>query len=221
MADKLVTIATFSEPSQAEISKAKLEEVGINCFLTEDATHNLYGYAAGTIRLQIRESDAERALEALKVDGKKRCTQCGQEVQDSAKYCANCGAETGDCRQGEVTGWTCTKCGEQVEDQFDVCWKCGTGRDGSPPKYVVGPPTPTVPTYLTEAILVTLFCCVPLGIVAIVDAANAKGKLEAGDYAGARETSAKAKTWCWVSFVAGFIIIAIYVLAQVLAQVRS
>ena len=133
MADKLITIATYGEPSQAEISKAKLDDMGIQCFLMKDATQNLYGYAAGTIRLQVRESDAERALEALKVDSRKRCTQCGQEFEDSAKYCPNCGAEIGDYRQEEVTAWTCTKCGEQVEAQFNTCWNCGTTKDGTPP----------------------------------------------------------------------------------------
>ena len=134
MADKLITIATFGEPSQAEMSKVKLDDMSIECFLTEDATHTLYGYAAGTIRLQVRESDAERALEALKVDSRKRCTQCGQEFEDSAKNCPNCGAKIEVYPRAEVAAWICPKCGEQVEAQFDVCWNCGTTKDGmSPP----------------------------------------------------------------------------------------
>ena len=68
MTDKLITIADFSQPLQAELSKAKLENEGITCFLTEDATYSLYGYAAGQIKLQIKQSDAARALEILKTN---------------------------------------------------------------------------------------------------------------------------------------------------------
>jgi hypothetical protein len=50
---------------------------------------------------------------------------------------------------------------------------------------------------------VAIFCCVPFGIPAIVFAAQVNGKLAAGDYEGAVETSKKAKRWCWVSFLVG------------------
>jgi hypothetical protein len=62
-----------------------------------------------------------------------------------------------------------------------------------------------VPNYLVQAILVTLFCCLPFGIVAIVYAASVNGKLQAGDYRGARAASDSAKTWCWVSFGLGLV----------------
>jgi hypothetical protein len=45
---------------------------------------------------------------------------------------------------------------------------------------------------------------VPFGIPAIVFAAQVNGKLAAGDYTGAVETSKKAKMWCWIAFGAGF-----------------
>lgn len=120
--------------------------------------------------------------------------------------------------------WVCTKCGEQIEDQFAACWNCGTTIDGSPvftrpkseedSKAPPGPANHFVSTYLTEAILVTLFCCVPFGIAAIVYAAMAKGKLEAGDYEGARECAVKAKNWCLVSFILGLVAAALFVLAH-------
>lgn len=61
-------------------------------------------------------------------------------------------------------------------------------------------------TYLAQAILVTLFCCQPFGIVAIVYAAQVNSKLTAGDHAGAADSSAKAKMWCWVAFGLGLAI---------------
>jgi hypothetical protein len=56
-----------------------------------------------------------------------------------------------------------------------------------------------IPTYLVQAILTTIFCCMPFGIVAIVYAAQVDSKLSVGDYEGARRSSDSAKMWCWVS----------------------
>ncbi|BAU07889.1 CD225/dispanin family protein [Fischerella sp. NIES-3754] len=69
-----------------------------------------------------------------------------------------------------------------------------------------------VPTYLPQAILTTLFCCLPFGIVAIVYAAQVNSKLAAGDYEGAMQASKSAKTWCWVSFGSGLAFGILYIL---------
>jgi hypothetical protein len=58
-------------------------------------------------------------------------------------------------------------------------------------------------SYLVPAILVTIFCCLPPGIAAIVYAAQVNSKLELGDVAGARNASRNARLWCWVSFAIG------------------
>ena len=63
--------------------------------------------------------------------------------------------------------------------------------------------TPQVPNNLVWAILTTLFCCLPAGIVSIVYAARVNGKLAAGDIAGARDSAAKAKKWAIWSAIAG------------------
>ena len=74
------------------------------------------------------------------------------------------------------------------------------------------PNTPAyVPNYLVQAILTTVFCCLPFGIVAIVFAAQVNGKLAAGDYAGAVQTSKQAKMWCWISFGVQLALIVAYV----------
>jgi hypothetical protein len=64
-------------------------------------------------------------------------------------------------------------------------------------------PPANVPNYLVQAILTTIFCCIPFGIVAIIFAAQVNGKLSAGDYAGAMQASKQAKMWCWLSFGIG------------------
>jgi hypothetical protein len=64
-----------------------------------------------------------------------------------------------------------------------------------------------VPNYLVWAIVVTLLCFLPTGIVAIVYASQVGSKLAAGDIAGAREASNKAKMWTIISAVIGVIIV--------------
>lgn len=69
-----------------------------------------------------------------------------------------------------------------------------------------------VPNHLVWAILTTLFCCLPLGIVSIVYAAQVDGKRAAGDLTGAWEASRKAKTWAIWSAVSGPILIAAWIM---------
>lgn len=69
-----------------------------------------------------------------------------------------------------------------------------------------GTPSAQVPNYLVWAIVVTLLCFLPTGIVAIVYASQVGSKLAAGDIAGARESSNKAKMWTIVSAVIGVVV---------------
>jgi hypothetical protein len=72
------------------------------------------------------------------------------------------------------------------------------------------PPAETIPNYLVQSILVTLCCCLPLGVVAIVFAAQVNTKIAQGDLAGARDSSQKAKMFCWIALGLGLVAMAIY-----------
>jgi hypothetical protein len=127
---------------------------------------------------------------------KFKCKQCGAyivtrflKVGEVAK-CRNCGAET-----------TIPEHAEQTDE-------APTPQQA----HMAAPPSGIVPTYLTEAILATIFCCVPFGIVAIIYAAQAKGALSTGNMASAIENSKTAKTWCWIAFGVGLGIAFIYLL---------
>lgn len=72
--------------------------------------------------------------------------------------------------------------------------------------------TPQVPNNLVWAILTTLFCCLPAGIVSIVYAAQVNGKLAAGDIAGAQDSAVKAKKWAIWSAIAWVVVVVLYVL---------
>ena len=56
-----------------------------------------------------------------------------------------------------------------------------TCRGGHPTGAAQQVPVQTVPNYLVQAILTTLFCCLPLGIVSIVFATQVNSKLSVGD----------------------------------------
>ncbi|HQY50206.1 MAG TPA: CD225/dispanin family protein [Thermomonas sp.] len=71
---------------------------------------------------------------------------------------------------------------------------------------------PVVPNNLVWAILTTLFCCLPLGIVSIVFASKVDGLRAAGDIAGAWEASRKAKTWAIWSALSGPVLILIWIM---------
>jgi hypothetical protein len=80
------------------------------------------------------------------------------------------------------------------------------------------PPTggPTnVPNYLVPAIL-SVFCCWPLAIVAIIFAAQVNGKVASGDIAGAMEASKKAKMFSFIAIGIGLVVGVIYLLLTIL-----
>ncbi len=60
-----------------------------------------------------------------------------------------------------------------------------------------------VPNYLVQSILVTLCCCPPFGMVAIVYAVQVNSMRAANDVAGARLRSRMAKIWCWIALGCG------------------
>ena len=78
------------------------------------------------------------------------------------------------------------------------------------------PPPPTgapanVPNYLIPAIL-SLFCCWPLSIVAIIFAAQVNGKVASGDIKGAMDASKKAKLFSFIAIGIGLALGIIYIL---------
>lgn len=103
----------------------------------------------------------------------------------------------------------CTKCGAPNQDEAARCEKCGR-------PFNVPPPLEPIPNYLVQAILTTVCCCMPFGIVAIVYAAQVNGKILAKDWEEARHCSRLAMTWSWVAFGCGLVGGALYLLLGVL-----
>jgi hypothetical protein len=72
------------------------------------------------------------------------------------------------------------------------------------------PPTPQPSNHLVFAILTTLFCCLPLGIVSIVKASQVSGLWAQGRFAEAQQSADSAKKWAMWSLIAGIVVFVIY-----------
>lgn len=105
----------------------------------------------------------------------------------------------------------CKKCGAPNDDLATMCSRCGAPMGGA-----VVAPGESVPNYLVWAILTTVFCCLPFGIVSIVYAAQVNSKLAGGDYSGAVECSSKAKTWAIVAFLCGVVPMLFYIVGTMI-----
>ena len=75
--------------------------------------------------------------------------------------------------------------------------------------YGARPPMPD--TYMVWAILATLLCCLPFGIVSIVKASQVSTLYYQGNYAEARAASRAARNWAIASAVSSGAIVLVYV----------
>jgi len=103
----------------------------------------------------------------------KQCNSCGTQNSDETAFCPAC---------GKPMAYTADASAEYVTFP-------GSGRqaaDAIPKK---------VESHLVKAIISTLCCCMPFGIVAIVYAAQVGPKLAVNDIDAAMEASKKAGLW--------------------------
>jgi hypothetical protein len=82
MDDRQVTVAMFAEVLPAELAKVRLQAEGIAAVVDQSAEHQLWGYALGVVRLQVKESQKDRASEVLDLAARKPNVQvvaCSRE----------------------------------------------------------------------------------------------------------------------------------------------
>jgi len=108
----------------------------------------------------------------------------------------------------------CKNCNKELAENAVICPQCGVQTEN------VKPQAP-VPTHLVQAIVVTVLCCLPLGIPAIVYAAQVNSKLAGGDYEGAVKASKNANMWSWIAFGAGLLSLVLWILFVVLGAVAG
>lgn len=89
------------------------------------------------------------------------------------------------------------------------------------PNYAQGQRPPKPDSNLVWAILTTIFCCMPLGIVSIVYAAKVDGLYNAGDYINAQQASNDAKKWAMWSAITCAIGVILYILVIVVFAIAA
>lgn len=86
------------------------------------------------------------------------------------------------------------------------------------------PPAQAPNNYLVWSILATVFCCLPLGIVAIVKSSQVSGLWAQGQYAEAQASAESAKKWVkWsvILWVIGVVVYGIVLLVLALTADHS
>ena len=97
----------------------------------------------------------------------------------------------------------CNNCGKAIPDGSLACPFCGRTFVAQPMMQQV---PVNIPSHMTEAILVTLFCCLPFGIAAIIQASKVSGFVASGNIPAAQAASDEAYKYVKISFFSGLII---------------
>lgn len=115
----------------------------------------------------------------------------------------------------------CSECGAQTSDSASFCPQCGKplAKPMTPTAETPVTAVPTPPsgakvcpeTHLAKAIIVTILCCWPFGIPAIVNAAAVSNEFVAGHYDVAVQKSENAKKWCNYAIIAGVVFWVLYI----------
>lgn len=124
------------------------------------------------------------------------CPKCGKELDASRvmKFCPYCGSDISRS-VGSETGHPEREVMQQKRNEI------------SQPSQ----PDNKIKNYLVESILVTLFCCLPLGIAGIVYASKVDGLVQRGQYGEAQEMADKAKQFSIIGAVIGAIAVLVMI----------
>jgi hypothetical protein len=112
----------------------------------------------------------------------------------------------------------CSNCGELNPENARFCAKCGyeiqSGVSGTTPSPAsASTPSGDIPdTYLWQSIVVTILCCLPLGIPAIVYAAQVEKYYMQGNIEAAQRASRNAKNFCIASLASGLAVYIAYII---------
>ncbi|WP_165020230.1 MULTISPECIES: CD225/dispanin family protein [unclassified Dysgonomonas] len=66
--------------------------------------------------------------------------------------------------------------------------------------------------YLVESILVTVLCCLPFGIMGIINATKVESLYAAGDYESSQRAADDAKKFCKYGLIGWGVVVVIYVI---------
>lgn len=171
-----------------------------------------------------------------------KCKFCGNDLPEESKFCPSCGApvepeenpsqedQAGqpeqDIQQSYEYGvpkaendepyqYGNNQYGGDSDQNNDNPYQYGNTNQNNDNPYQYGNKPINGTTYLVFAIISTLLCCLPLGIVAIVYASKINSLQKNGDYVGAQNAAKKAKMFTIIGTVAALIISIFYIIFAV------
>lgn len=80
---------------------------------------------------------------------------------------------------------------------------------------------PMPPTYLVWSVIMTVICCLPAGVVAIVFSSMVSNRFYAGNIEGAKRASRRAEIWIIVAFVLGVLWNTLYIPIMLVSGMAS
>ena len=124
----------------------------------------------------------------------KNCINCYREIPDDSIFCPYCGVRQY-AEQNQSTGQ------EEVQESAQQTAGQASGENWVP--------------YLVLAIISTVCCCPPFGIVAIVYAARINNAIIANDSAEAQRAAGNARIWLIVAYAVGILMWIFYLISQI------
>ncbi len=136
MDDKIIVYSTFYNPIEANIIKAKLEDAGIPCFLTDEnvaTIQPLFNQAIGGVKLNVFEKDVEQINVLLADDLALEVPEIETVQDEDIVVCENCGSTNvsyGVATKNKHSWWVAVLSILLMVYPFKVnkcyhCYKCG------------------------------------------------------------------------------------------------
>ncbi len=120
----------------------------------------------------------------------------------------------------------CAVCGTNNDDSALHCIQCGAKLGATqPPPPVAVVPMPAapgtslavaIPNYMVQAILMTVCCCLPMGIACIIKASKVDKLLALRDYDGAKLASDENKKLLWIGLGLGIAAAVIWTIIEII-----
>lgn len=104
----------------------------------------------------------------------------------------------------------CKNCGTELAEGTRFCTKCGYDQNSDRPFY--GIPEKRPKTYMVLAIIVTVCCCIPFGIVSLIYASRVDSAWNTGHYEDAGRFSAKARNWALWGIILSVLFYVVYII---------
>ena len=121
MSEKLVTVASFATPFEAQVAKNRLEAEGIPAFLgDEESVGNLWhlGMALGGVKLMVSDDHIQKAMDLLTILPEEELAETDPDP-DSGEADSEAIQEA----------WTCPQCGNRVTADQGFCPSCDSSGD--------------------------------------------------------------------------------------------